>query len=192
LSDTLGSLDYRKLAEYIRGVIQDEFLTFLDKALITNPRFYYKAYEGYGFAASRSFKGVSSGSSVDILFHNPSGSGRIVNVVLVDVTGLAELYVEIYVGNTITSPGTEVTPLNLRPSTGISSVGKIYYGGTYTLGSMIYDMVCPGGSKQFAIGGALSLGEAVIMDEGVNFVMRITNASASSTDFSARAVWWEE
>jgi hypothetical protein len=53
-------------------------------------------------------------------------------------------------------------------------------------------MVCPGGSRNFAVGGALALGEAVMLDENVNFVLKIINASASATDFSARAVWWED
>lgn len=105
---------------------------------------------------------------------------------------MAELYAEIYVNNTITAVGTTVTPLNLRPATGIASAAQIAYDGTYTLGTLIYDMVCPGGSRQSAVGGALALGEAVMLDEGVNFVLKIINASASNTDFSARAVWWED
>jgi hypothetical protein len=31
-----------------------------------------------------------------------------------------------------------------------------------------------------------------MLDENVNFVLKIINASASATDFSARAVWWED
>jgi hypothetical protein len=71
-------------------------------------------------------------------------------------------------------------------------VAQIAYDGTYTLGTLIYDMVCPGGSRNFAVGGALALGETVMLDENVNFVLKIINASASATDFSTRAVWWEE
>lgn len=140
--------------------VEKAILQFLDGTQIFNPRFFYKVYEGYGFVASKSFKSVGSGAYKQILFRNPAGSGRQINIVLVEVVGLAELYAEIYVGNTITTVGTTVTPLNLRPSTGIASGAQIAYDGTYTLGSLIYDMVCPGGSRNFAVGGALALGEA--------------------------------
>ena len=172
--------------------VEKPILQFLDGTQITNPRLFYKIYEGYGFAASKNFKSVNAGAGKQILFRNLAGSGRKVNIVSIEVVGLAQLYAEIYVGNTITSVGTTVTPLNLRPSTGISSVAQVAYDGTYTLGTLIYDMVCPGGSRNFAVGGALALGEAVMLDEDVNFVLKIINASASATDFSTRAIWWEE
>jgi hypothetical protein len=172
--------------------VEKAILQFIDGTQIFNPRFFYKVYEGYGFAASKTFKNVAAGADKQILFRNPVGSGRQVDIIAIEVVGLAQLYAEIYVGNTVTAVGTTVTPLNLRPSTGISSVAQVAYDGTYTLGTLIYDMVCPGGSRNFAVGGALALGEAVMLDENVNFVLKIINASASATDFSARAVWWED
>jgi hypothetical protein len=172
--------------------VEKQILQFIDGTQIFNPRFYYKVWEGYGFAASKSFSSVGAGASKEILFMNPAGSGRIANIILVEVVGGAELLAEIYVNNTITSAGTAISILNLRPAKGIASIVRLEHTGTYVLGTKIYDMVCPGGSRNFAIGGALALGESVILDMGVNFILKITNSSASSTNLSARAIWWED
>jgi len=172
--------------------IKKDLLQFVDGTTIINPRFFYKIYQGYGFASSKRFEGVGSGSHIDILFMNPSGSGREVYIVAVEITGYANLYADIYVDNGITSMGTEINILNLRPSSNINPVAKVAYGGTYSFGTLIYNVVVPGGNVIHATGGRATIGETVVLDEGVNFILRITNASASSTDFSARALWWEE
>lgn len=167
-------------------------LQFKDRTVIVNPRFFYKIWQGYGFAVSKRFEGVAADGSVDILFLNPSNSGRDVYVALIEIFGLAQLYADIYINNTVTSNGTLIPYFNLNTKSSITPVAEIYHGGAYTLGNLIYNMVVPGGSHIRAVGGGAEIGESIIIGEGVNFILRVTNKSASSTDFSARALWWED
>jgi hypothetical protein len=53
--------------------VEKEILQFLDGTQIFNPRFFYKVYEGYGFAASKIFKNVNASAYKQILFRNPVG-----------------------------------------------------------------------------------------------------------------------
>ena len=172
---------------YAKQVLQDQ-----DGALLNFPKFFYKIRQGYGFAASKRFEGVTSGDSVDILFRNPPDSGRNAVIVSIEIIGLAQLYADIYKNNTVTSDGTLIPAVNLNLASAITNKAVVAYGGSYSLGTMIYNMVVPGGSHIRAIGGAIQIGETVILPPGGNFILRVTNKSASATDFSARAVWWEE
>jgi len=169
-----------------------KLLQFMDKTVIMNPRFFYKIWQGYGFAACKRFESVASGSSIEMLFLNPAGSGRDAYVALVEIIGLAQLYADIYINNEIASSGTEISCMNLNTNSIVEPAAKIYYGGTYTLGKLIYNVVVPGGSHIRAVGGATDIGESVIIGEGKNFILKVTNASASATDFSARVLWWED
>jgi len=174
--------------------MRDKILSILmmeDGTQINLPRFYKKVSEGYGFAISKRFNTIGGGETITFFFQNPSNSGRIGNIINVEVVGGAELGVDIYVNNTLNSGGTTLNVLNLRPSSTVQNSLIVEYGGDYTEGSLIYNMVVPGGSKQFAIGGAISLGEAVILDPGVNFLMDIINFGTDCSA-SARIVWWEE
>ena len=172
---------------YTHQVLQDQ-----DGALLNFPKFFYKIQQGYGFAASKRFESVASDDTIYILFRNPSNSGRNMVIVLVEIVGLAQLHVDIYKNNVITSDGTLIPILNLNLASSVTSKAVIAYSGSYTLGAMIYNMVVPGGSHIMAVGGAAQIGETVILPPGGNFILAITNKSASVTDFSARALWWEE
>ena len=167
-------------------------LQFRDRTIIVNPRFFYKICEGYGFSISHRFESVGSGSSVDLYFENPSGSGRNIFIVVVEVVTLAQLWVDIYRGNSVSSSGTSLTPVNLNMGSSITSVANVEYGGTYTLGTLTLNTVCPGGSRNRAVGGAIEIGETVEIPENFNFLVRATNKSASSTDLSIRIIWWED
>ena len=185
---SLGPIDYGR----IKQVLDDTFLRFVDKTMITNPRFFYKVYEGKGFTVSHRFTGVASGASVDFYFENPSGSGVDVFMIAVEVTALASCHIDIYRNNSISSAGTMVTPVNLNFSSTNTSVVQAEYGGTYTLGNLVKQTICPGGSKKEAIGGLASIGENVVIPPGNNFVIRTTNVSAASTDIAVEILWWEE
>ena len=172
--------------------VERHILQFSDGTQIVNPRFFYKACEGYGFAVGHRFAGVGSGSSVDIYFENPPGSGRKIYIVTITVTAFDQVWIDIYRGNTVTAHGTSLTPVNLNFEKNIPSVALVEYGGSYTLGNLALDDLCPGGSKKEAVGGRAEVGETVIMPEGYNFLVRVTNKSASSTDIAIRILWWEE
>ena len=169
-----------------------ELLQFIDKTTLINPRFQYKIKQGYGFAVGHRFTNVASGASVDLYFENPPGSGREVVIITVEVTTLAFSDIDIYENNTVTSSGTPLTPRNLNRGSSIASVVKAEYGGTYGLGSLVFDDVCPGGSKKEAIGGAAEVGESAVVPPGSNFLVRVTNQSADTTRIAIRILWWED
>jgi len=172
--------------------IPKEILQFIDGTQIVNPRFFYKIYEGYGFSISHRFEGVGADSSVDLYFENPSDSGRQVFVVVVEIVSLAQAWIDVYRENTVTVSGTALTPVNLNFEKTISSVVNVEYGGTYELGTLTLNTICPGGSKKEAVGGNAEVGETVVIPPGFNFLVRVTNKSASATDLSIRILWWEE
>lgn len=172
--------------------VEKLILQFIDGTQIVNPRFFYKIYQGYGFAVSRRFEGVAADASVDVYFENPAGSGRQVFIVVVDVVGLAQLYTDLYRANTVTAHGTSITPVNLNFEKTIASVVNVEYNGTYTTGPLVESTVVPGGTKIRAVGGAVEVGQTVVIPENFNFLIRVTNKSANPTDLSIRIIWWEE
>jgi len=172
--------------------IPKPLLQFLDGTAIFNPRFFYKIHEGYGFGVSRRFEGVGADAYVDLYFENPSGSGREVFIIVIEVVSFAQAYVDIYKDNTKTAAGTPLTPVNLNFEKSVNSVVNVEYGGSYTLGSLVSNTVCPGGSRIRATGGATEVGECIIIPPDFNFLVRVTNKSASATDLSIRIIWWEE
>ena len=179
--------------ELVKRALAESLLRFVDKTLITNPRFFYKIYEGKGFSVSHRFESVAADAYVDLLFSNPSGSGRTAYLVVIEVVGLAQAYVDIYRGVTVTTSGTALTPVNLNLGSSEVSVVDVEYNGTYSLpAEPALNTVCPGGSHVRAVGGATEVGETAIIPENHNFLVRVTNKSASASDFSIRILWWEE
>jgi hypothetical protein len=166
-------------------------LQFIDGTLIMNPRLFYKIYEGYGFAISHRFENVASDASVNIYFEDPSGSGMEVFIVVIDVISFAQAWVDVYRGVT-PSGGTAITPVNLNFGSIITSIATVKYGVSYSGGTLVHSTVCPGGSKVQATGGVAEVGETVVIPEGFNFLVKVTNKSTASTDLSIRIVWWEE
>jgi hypothetical protein len=171
--------------------VEKVILQFLDGTQIFNPRFFYKIYEGYGFAVSHRFESVSSDASVNIYFENPSGSGREVFIIVVEVVSFAQAWIDVYRGVT-PSGGTPITPVNLNFAKAIGSIASVKYGVTYTGGAPVHNSVCPGGSRVQATGGAAEVGETVVVPEGFNFLVKVTNKSAAAADLSIRILWWEE
>ena len=147
--------------------------------------------QGNGYTASHRFEGVASDAYVDVLFANPSASGLIVRLGAVEVVSLAQAHVDIYRNVTVSSPGTPIVPVNLNLGSSNTSSMHVEYGGTYTVGTPTLTTVCPGGSKIRAVGGATEVGELALIPAGYNFLVRVTNASASSTDISVRILWCE-
>jgi hypothetical protein len=169
----------------------NSLLQFIDGTLIINPRFFYKIYEGYGFSISNRFENVASDASVNIYFENPAGSGREVFIIVIDVISFAQAWIDVY-RDVTPSGGTAITPVNLNFGSAITSVATVKYGVTYSGGTLVHSTVCPGGSKVQATGGAAEVGETVVIPEGFNFLVKVTNKSTGATDLSIRIVWWEE
>jgi len=155
-------------------------------------KLYNMIEQGYGFSVSHRFEGVASDASIEVFFENPSDSGKTVKISIIEVVSLAQAYIDIYRDNTKTAAGSSLTPQNLNLGSENESVVEVEYGGTYTAGDLAVNTVCPGGSKIRAIGGATEVGETVIIPEGKNILIRVTNKSASATDLSVHIIWWEE
>ena len=168
------------------------FSRFSDNSLVVSPRFQKKIEEGKGFIVSRRFEGVASDSYVDIYLENPSNSGKKIHIEIVEVVSMAQAWVDIFKGNTVTASGTSIEPVNLNLGSNNSSVANAEYGGSYSTGKLISNTVCPGGSHIRAVGGAAEVGEMVIIPPGQNILVRVTNKSAQTTDLSIRILWWEE
>jgi len=171
----------------ISGILQ-----FNDRTLIVSPRFQYMIKQGYGFAVGHRFVDIADEASVDLYFENPADSGKEVDIVKVNVTALGSCDVDIYEGNTVTANGTALMPRNLNRGSAITSVVNVEYGGTYELGDLIFDDVCPGGTKKAAVGDAAEVGETAIIPQGSNFLVRVTNQSEAATRIAIRVIWWEE
>ena len=179
MSELFGSVEYEKIKRKLEEAIPSSTLQRRIK-------------EGHAFSVSHRFEGVASDANADLFFENPSDSGKTVNIVIVEVVSLAQAHVDIYRGNTVTTPGTPLIPVNLNLGSPTTSVVNAEYGGAYALGELAVNTVCPGGSHVRAIGAATEVGETVVVPEGENFLVRATNKSASATDLSIRILWWEE
>ena len=167
-------------------------LRFEDGTPVFNPRFALKIEQGKGFSVSKRFTGIVADGTVDIYFENPSNSDKTVRMVVIFVKTFAKAWVDIYRANSVTSAGTQMSPVNLNFGSSNSSVVVIYQGGTYNLGPNVHETVIPGGSHPRAIGDAAEVGETVVIPPGHNFVIRTTNKDSQAQDISVRFLWWEE
>jgi len=179
-----------------KGVSKSELRELLgilaDGTLTVAERFQRKIEEGKAFAVSHRFEGLATNASAELYFENPSGSGRTVYIVIVEVVGMAQGWVDIYRGNTVSTPGTPLTPMNLNLGSTNASVVNVEYGGVYVAGTLALNTVLPGGNLVRAVGSAVEVGETVKIPEGNNILVRATNTSASAQDLSIRVLWWEE
>jgi len=169
-------------------------LQFIDGTQITNPRFFERIYNGYGFSISYRFENVAADGTADVYFENPSGSGVTVFLIAVECTSLAQGWIDLYRDATVTSSGTELTPVNLNQESDIVSGVSVEYGGTYDISgaTLVHNTVIPGGTKKEAVGTYAEVGESVVIPEAYSLLVRFTNKSASATDMSIRFIWWEE
>ena len=154
-------------------------------------RFEDKIDCGYGFSVSHRFEAVASDASVDIYFENPSGSGRTIYIIAIEISTLAQAWADVYRGNTVSVSGTSITPVNLNFSSTISSIVNAEYGGTYTTGTLVHNTVIGGGTRVNAIGSLAEVGETVVIPPGNNLLVRATNKDTAASDISIRIVWWE-
>ena len=176
----------------VEEAIRRSVLRTQDNTVVSVQRFFNQVQNGNAFSVSKRFESVASDAYIQLFFENPSGSGKIVHIVMIEVVSLAQLWVDIYRGNTKSSSGTVLTPVNLNFASTKSSVVGVEYGGTYSFGTLVHNTVCPGGSHIRAVGGAAEVGENVVMPEDFNFIVVVRNKSANNTDFSIRILWWEE
>jgi len=176
----------------LNAKIQRKILQFLDGALGIDTRFGQRIELGYAFSASHRFEGVATDAVVESWFENPPGSGREVNIIAIEVSGLGAGWVDIYRNNTKIASGTRIPALNLNMGSEITPVAIPEYGGQYTPGTLAHQTVLPGGIKINAIGSMAEVGERLKIPPGYNILVRITNKAATTTDYSIRYLWWED
>jgi len=175
-------------------LIPNPILQLADGTIITNQRFFKNIQMGYGFSVSKRFTGVANGSYSDVYFENPSGSGGNIYIIAIECSSLGSGWMDCYRNTTITASGTTLTPINLNFSSTNNSIANIEYGGTYDItgATLVHETVLPGGSKVRAIGSVAEIGESVIIPNGYDLLVRLTNKSGTATDMSIRIIWWEE
>ena len=174
--------------------IQDVLRTNDDDMAYMVPVMWYYVDEGKAFVTSEVFESLASGSSVDVLFSNPPGSGVEVRVMMIRVTALANGRIYIYRNVGMTSNGTPIPTFNLNMGVSNESKVTVEYGGTYDTTGINPSLkeALPGGSKKEAIGALVVLGEHGKMPPGNNIMLTITNTSAASADYSVKFVWLEQ
>lgn len=180
------------LKSFIASRIPKPLLQHPDGTVVVYQRFFEKIREGYGFYTSKRWEGVATGDSVDVYFENPANSGRDVYLVIIDIIGTNALHADFYHDNVVVTPSTTMPRYNLNFKSTITSVFYFEYGGSYTLGDLVHQVLIPRGPGARAVGGATEVGEAVIIPPDHNFVLRMTNAGATAQDIAMRAIWWEE
>jgi len=144
---------------------------------------------------------ISSDDSVDVLFANPSGSGKTIKVRMLAARGGAEGRTDIYTGSygediVKTADGVSIPILNKKTGGTNTSVAVLQYDDTgtkYTINTTDKtENLIPGGSGNFATGGSATVGLAGEILEGYAILIRITNTSDRSANFGVRLEWWEE
>ena len=173
-------------------VLQYRPLQFVDGTILIDSRFLKKIYEGYGFSVAHRWEGVSSSGSFEVFFENPNDSGMTVFVLLLEAISTGQAWIDVYRNNAVTASGTAMGISNVNFGSANESVVNLEYDGTYTIGDLVHSTVVPGGSLVRAVGGSTEFGESVVIPEGGNFIVKVTNKSASSEDMSLRLLWWEE
>ena len=164
----------------------------------------YAVENDLAFAGAEIFN-IGSGDSVDVLFANPSGSGKTLKVRLLAAQGGAEGKTEIYTGSygtegtediVKTADGEEIPKVNKKVGGTNTSVAVLQYDDTgtkYTVNtSNKTGNLIPGGSGNFATGGPATVGLAGEILEGHAILVRITNTSDRAANFGIRLEWWEK
>ena len=92
----------------------------------------------------------------------------------------------------LVSHGASLSIFNLNFGCSNSSVAYAEYGVEWEGGERIPDDILPGGQRIRAVGGAVELGESVVIPENRNLVVDVVNESGQTSSFSVRAIWWED
>lgn len=163
------------------------------RTTVTETELQRKIKEGKAFEVSYRKTGLATDEYLDIYMENPSGSGKTVHIVAVNVRTMAQGHIDLYKGNSGVSGGTTLTPSNLnQKSSNTSSMIVKADPSITTLGTLVRPDVSPGGSSVRAVGSLAEVGEERIIPEDYNILVRATNKSTSSSDIAVSIIWWEE
>lgn len=172
--------------------VERRILQFDDGAVAQDARFAQRVELGRAFSASHRFEGVADGAAVESFFENPGGSGRVVNIVSVEVALLGQAWIDIYRDNVKVEEGVRMPAFNLNMASSMAPAALPEYGGQYEAGRLVHSTVAPGGRLVRVLGSVVEVGERVKMPPGYNILVRITNRAGVATDMSIRYIWWED
>lgn len=168
-----------------------DFLKFDDKSLGVSSRLMHYAEIGYGFHLFERYENVANNATETLYLQNPSDSTRIVYIAGIEISTLAQLFINGYRNPTITNPGSEIITLNLRfghPNTSSLIARKSV---SFESDTPLAKMLVPGGAKSSAIGSFSAIGEGIIIPPDNALLLQFINNSGASTSFAVRVLWFE-
>ncbi|MEM2261256.1 MAG: hypothetical protein QXK24_02265 [Ignisphaera sp.] len=183
LSETISKLNdiYNRL----------DFLKFDDKSLAISHRLMHYAEIGYGFHLFERYENIANNGTETLYLQNPSNSTRLIYVVGIEISTLAQLFIDAYRNPTITNMGSEVNTLNLRFGHENTSSLIARKSVSFQSATPSAKMLVSGGGKTNAIGSFASIGEGMILPPDNALLIQFLNNSGSSTSFSVRVLWFE-
>jgi hypothetical protein len=147
-------------------------------------------HQGRSFHASHIYSAIAAAASAELLIQTGSSAeGHL--TVRIGATGQSE--VELFEASTFSAAGTAITVRNRKRSKGDGAEDlTVTHTPTITgAGNRIEGAVIPGGSGNFASGGSASARLEWELNENTNYLVRITNTSASAEDISIGVNWYE-
>lgn len=181
----------------LAGDVVKEVIDFLEKVegydntLITIPVNDQDLHDGQAFMGGYRWEGVSDGTSIELIFHNPDDSGKECHVSTFSFVSDGLCFYEIYLDSTISSSGTDIPLINRLIKEGEVSVATLERDGTYSQGDAGPKGQFGAGGNRFKAAGE-TITDLVHIREGHNFHIVITNESGSSSNISVNTRWIEK
>lgn len=168
-----------------------DFLKFDDKTLAINHRLMHYAEIGYGFHLFERYENIANNEIETLYLQNPSNSTRLIYIVGIEISTLAQLFIDVYRNPTITDMGSEIYTLNLRYGHQNTSCLVARKSVSFQSTTPSAKMLIGGGGKTSAIGSFASIGEGIIIPPDNALLIQFLNNSGASTSFSVRVLWFE-
>ena len=167
--------------QYVQYVLPQSLVTYTEMAK--------KIEEGKAFSASNRLT-IAAGESKDILIENRSGKN--IKIVVVEITTLSNINIDIYDNVHVDSHGNTWTIRNLNLASSYIPNVIIEDSGSYSGGELVGNKLGYGGAPAKAIGSASEVGETVVIPDGNNIMIRITNTESQSTTVSVVILFYED
>lgn len=146
-----------------------------------------RIHDGLAFAFGRYIASLADNANIDILL--VTNSAELFTKLQVKATG--DSLLSVYEGTTVSGNGTELGMLNLnRNSTNTIDVNAYHTPTITDVGTLIFQMLIPGGSSPHASGGSDEFTQG-IFKTGTNYLLRLTNISGSPGDMQLLGIAFE-
>lgn len=161
----------------------------LPQSFVTYTEMAKKIEEGKAFSASNRLT-IAAGESKDILIENRSGKD--IKIVVVEITTLSNINIDIYDNVHVDSHGNAWIIRNLNLTSSYIPNVIIEDSGSYFGGELVGNKLGYGGSPSRAVGSASEVGETVVVPDGNNIMIRITNTESQNTTVSVVILFYED